>query len=588
MNKNYFQPIEKIIKKAIYSIYKKKIIKLDFQYPKNNDFGDISLVLFSLSNTLNKPIKEIGENIGNYVNNEFNNDVKFSILKGFLNFIFKDNYYLSLLREMSNSNFFYNIKKNFFLKKKKIIIEYSSPNANKPLHLGHLRNILIGSSMSKILKMIGHDVIQVQIINDRGIHVCKSIIAWKKFGNGITPIKQNIKGDHFVGKYYSFFEKIYNEELNKYKNKETPILKCARILLKKWENGDKKTIDIWKKMNNWVYDGFKETYDKLGINFDITEYESNIYNIGKEIIKEGLKKGIFFKKKDGSVWIDFNKKGYDPKLLLRSDKTSVYITQDIGNAIKRLKEFNIDRMIYVVGKEQENHFKILFRILKSLGYLWVNKLFHFSYEMVFLPTGRMQSRVGNVINIDYIISKMISIAKKNFNKKRLIKNYKKDDIISYEKIGLSALKYFFLKMDPKKKIIFDPLKSINFKGNTGVYIQYTYSRIRSLERNFLKSCYLINNCWNNIIFDLYEKNIIKIINKYPFVLIKSSNNFDPSLLANYIYEISRTFNRLYQKKKLIDCKNIIYSNIYINIIHITGNIIKSGMNLLGIDMIDIM
>ncbi|WP_185878034.1 arginine--tRNA ligase [Blattabacterium cuenoti] len=586
MNKNYFQPVEKIIRIAILSIYKKKIINLDFQYPKNKDFGDISLVLFSLSIDLNKPIKEIGENIGNYVNNALNGSIKFFILKGFLNFIFNNDYYVSLLKEMSNSDFFYEIKKNFFLKKKKIMIEYSSPNANKPLHLGHLRNILIGSSMSNILKMIGHDVIQIQIINDRGIHICKSIVAWKKFGKGMTPINKNIKGDHFVGKYYSIFEKVYREELKKYKIKETPILKCARILLKKWEKGDVKTVDLWKKMNNWVYNGFTDTYKKLGVNFNITEYESDIYNIGKKIIKNGLKKGIFFKKKDESIWIDFDTKGFSPKLLLRSDQTSVYITQDIGNAIKRFKEFNMDSMIYVVGKEQETHFKILFKILKDLGYLWINKLFHFSYEMVFLPTGKMQSRIGNIVDIDYIISKMTSIAKNNFYEKKLIKKYKKDKVISYEKIGLSALKYYFLKINPKKKIIFDPLKSINFKGKTGVYIQYTYSRIRSLERKFFKNCYLINNYWNNTTFSIYEKNVIKVINKYPFVLIKSSNNFDPSLLANYVYEVSKTFNRLYQKKKLIDVTNIVYSNICMNIIHITGNILKSGMNLLGIDVID--
>ncbi|WP_185865162.1 arginine--tRNA ligase [Blattabacterium cuenoti] len=585
MDNHQFQSVEEVTIKAIFLLYKIDNIQLNFQYPKKNHTWDISLILFPIYNRIGNSIsiKDIGENIGKYVKKKFNGLIKFSVIKGFLNFFFHNDYYLFILRKISNLDFIYKFN---FCQKKNILIEYSSPNANKPLHLGHLRNMLIGSSISNILKMIGHNVIQVQIINDRGIHICKSMIAWKKFGDRESPKKIKMKGDHFVGKYYNLFEKIYNEEIKKFRKNEVPILKKARELLIKWENGDSTTRDIWRKMNKWVYEGFKKTYEKIGIKFDHTEYESDIYNFGKKIIIKGLKRGIFFKKEDGSIWIDLTKEGYNFKLLLRDDKTSVYLTQDIGTAIKRFKEFKIDKMIYIVGKEQENHFNILFSILNRLGFSWVKKLFHLSYEMVFLPSGKMQSRIGNVVNIDDLLSKIIHTAKNKFSQKYLIFNKKKGEKICYKQVGLSALKYYFLQIDPKKKIIFNPIKSIDFKGKTGVYIQYTYSRIRSLEKNFFKSCFFINYRWNNIILDDCEKNVINTIQKYPIIMVKSADNLNPSLLANYIYELSKKFNHLYQEKKLIDPLNIIYSNIYMNIIHIIGNILKIGMNLLGINMVD--
>ncbi|WP_341660964.1 arginine--tRNA ligase [Blattabacterium cuenoti] len=577
---DHFQSIEEIVKKSIFILYKlESCPELDFQYTKKEYPGDMTLILFPLSKKLKKPIEKIGKDIGDYVQYQLKGLIQFSIIRGFLNFIFKDDYYIHLLKKMLNTNF-YDLK----YPSKKIIIEYSSPNTNKPLHLGHIRNSLIGASIAEILKMIGHEIIRIQMINDRGIHICKSMIAWKRFGKGETPDRVKIKGDHFVGKYYSLFDKIYRKETQELSEKNDrsirdSILNQARELLKKWESGDPVIRNTWKKMNQWVYNGFEETYKKLGITFDQIEYESDIYEIGKEIVKKGLKKGIFFQKKDGSIWIDLIKEGFDQKLLLRSDRTSVYITQDIGTAVERFKKYNFDKIIYIVGKEQDYHFQVLFNVLKRLGYIWVNKLSHLSYEMVYLPSGRMKSREGNVIDADSIILKMSSIAKKKFLKEEEQKK-------SSEIIGLGALKYYFLKIDPRKKIIFFPEKSIDFKGKTGTYIQYTYSRIRSLERNFFKLCSLLNYYWSNIKFDTHEKNMIKILQKYPLILKKSAKHLNPSLIANYMYEVSKTFNHLYQNKKLIDPLNIIHSNICMNIIHVTGNVLKSGMNLLGIKMLD--
>ncbi|WP_341654619.1 arginine--tRNA ligase [Blattabacterium cuenoti] len=577
---DHFQSIEEIVRKSISVLYKlESCPELDFQYTKKEYPGDMTLILFPLSKKFKKPVEKIGKDIGDYVQYQLKGLIQFSIIRGFLNFIFKDDYYIHILKKMLNTNF-YDLK----YPSKKIMIEYSSPNTNKPLHLGHIRNSLIGASIAEILKMIGHEIIRIQMINDRGIHICKSMIAWKRFGKGETPDRVKIKGDHFVGKYYSLFDEIYKKETQELSEKndrsiQDSILNQARELLKKWESGDPVIRNTWKKMNQWVYNGFEETYKKLGITFDQIEYESDIYEIGKKIVKKGLKKGIFFQKKDGSIWIDLIKEGFDQKLLLRSDQTSVYITQDIGTAVERFKKYNIDQIIYIVGKEQDYHFQVLFNVLKRLGYIWVNKLSHLSYEMVYLPSGRMKSREGNVIDADSIILKMSSIAKKKFLKKEEQKQ-------SSEIIGLGALKYYFLKIDPRKKIIFFPEKSIDFKGKTGTYIQYTYSRIRSLEQNFFKLCSLLNYYWSNIKFETHEKNMIKILQKYPLILKKSAKHLNPSLIANYMYEVSKTFNHLYQNKKLIDPLNIIHSNICMNIIHVTGNVLKSGMNLLGIKMLD--
>ncbi|AGD98332.1 arginyl-tRNA synthetase [Blattabacterium sp. (Blatta orientalis) str. Tarazona] len=580
-----FPSIEGTIRKSISILYRlDPCPRLDFQYTKKEHLGDITFVLFSLSKILKKPAEEIGKNIGNYVKDQLKGLISFSIVGGFLNFIFKDSYYLYLLINMLNKNF-YDLK----LSDKNIMIEYSSPNANKPLHLGHIRNSLIGYSLSEILKMVGYKTTKIQIINDRGIHICKSMIAWKELGKGETPDRVGMKGDHFVGKYYNLFEKIYCEEVQKfsqinYNNQNyIPILKKTRNMLKKWESGDSETRNLWKRMNKWVYEGFKETYKKLGIIFDQVEYESDVYEIGKNIIKEGFKKGIFFQKKDGSIWVDLIKEGFDQKLLLRSDETSVYITQDIGTAVERFRKYDdIDQLIYIVGKEQDYHFKVLFTILKRLGYIWVKKLTHLSYGMVDLPSGRMKSRKGNIIDADSLISEMSSIVKKNF-----LKDFPKEEQEKYaEIIGVGAIKYHFLQVDPKKRIIFYPDKSIDLKGKTGPYIQYAYSRIRSIERKFTCFYSLTHKDFSNEKLDIHEKKMIKILQKYPLILKKSARDLNPSLVANYIYEVAKIFNHLYQNTRVINPLNVIHSNICMNIIHVTGNILKSGMNLLGIKMLD--
>ncbi|WP_317167201.1 arginine--tRNA ligase [Blattabacterium cuenoti] len=584
MNDHFFQSIEEITKESISCLYKiNPSPKLKFQYTKKNCLGDLTLILFPLSKIINKHVEKIGYEIGNYVKNRFDQSIQFSIVGGFLNFIFTNDYYIHILMNMLNPDFY-----KFKISSKKIMIEYSSPNANKPLHLGHLRNALLGSSLSNILEAVGHKVTKIQIINDRGIHICKSMLCWKKFGSDQTPNDVQMKGDHFVGKYYHLFENLYQNEIKHISKKDpeqkvdVPILKEARSLLKKWENRDHQTMHLWKKMNEWVYSGFEKTYKDLGICFDWTEYESDIFQIGRDIVQEGLYKKIFYQKQDGSICIDLTKDGFDEKLLLRSDQTSLYITQDIGNAVERFRKHKIDRLIYIVGKEQDYHFQVLFKILKRLGYLWVDKLHHLSYEMVSLPSGKMKSRKGNVVNADNIIVNMIKIAEKKFLKKSLIDKKKE----SYKILGLGALKFYFLKIDPKKEIIFDTNKSIDMKGNTGTYIQYTYSRIRSIEKKFFDVCSITHYDWFTITLNTYEKCMIKILQKYPFVLNKSYLNFNPSLLANYIYEVSKLFNHFYQNKKLINPKNVIRSNFRMNLVHITGNTIKLGMNLLGIDMIE--
>ncbi|WP_185868640.1 arginine--tRNA ligase [Blattabacterium cuenoti] len=585
MNDN-FQSVEKTVKESIIHIYNTiPCPKLYFQYTKKTYKGDITLVLFPLSKQLHRPIKEIGENIGLYVMEKFKKNVFYSIVGGFLNFIYQNDYYLFLLKKMIHPRF-YQITID---KTKNIMIEYSSPNANKPLHLGHLRNILIGSSIANILKFVGNHIIQIQMINDRGIHICKSMIAWKKFGHGKNPTNNKMKGDHFVGKYYNLFNQIHQQEVEELIQKkqenqrlDTSILKEARILLKKWEEKEVETRNLWKKMNRWVYDGFSETYKKLGVYFDKTEYESNIYKIGKKIVQKGLNQGLFFKKEDGSIWIDLEKEGFDKKLLLRSDQTSVYMTQDLGTAIERFQKYNIHKLIYVVGNEQNYHFQVLFKILKCLGFPWVHKLYHLSYDMVTLPGGKMKSREGNVVTADSLIKKMHEIAKKRF----LTRSKKTEYEESYNIIGLGALKYHFLKVDPKKEIIFHPEKSIDLKGKTSTYIQYTYSRIRSLEKRFYNICKIINVFCHKVLFSEYDKKVIKILQQYPSILKKSSKDLNPSLLANYVYDVSKIFNNLYQNKRLINSVNTLYSNVYMHILHIIGNILKYGMNLLGINMID--
>lgn len=573
MLKNYFFYIKKTIKISIYKSYKIKIpnknIVINYTN-KNITSSDLTLLMFYIKQQIpsKKSYQEIGLSIGNYLCNNIKVVASFNIVKGFLNILLSDIYYINVLC---------NKKYKYKNKKKNIMIEFCSPNTNKPLHLGHLRNILIGNSLYNIYKYQGCKVLSTQIINDRGIHICQSMLSWIKFGNNKSP--NNIKGDHFVGEYYTLFHKKLNIEINKYiklgyskKEAETKsnLLKESKKLLIKWENNDYEVMNIWKKMNSWVYEGFKNTYNKLNINFDIEEYESDIYKQGKKIILQGLKNKIFYQEKDKSIWVDLEKENLGKKLLLRSDGTSLYITQDIATLIHRFKNYNIDILIYVVGKEQEHYFKILFTIIYKLGISLKKKIYHLSYEMVYLPTGKMKSREGTIIDIDGLIK---NINNKVFEKKKI----NNTDIVSK-----SALKYYFLQIDPKKKITFNINSSIDLKGKTGPYIQYTYVRICSINKKFKKKLILHN--FKKINLNVDEKNILKILDQFNYQINNASKNMNPSIIANYAYDLSKSFNEYYENTKIIDKFFSKKTFFKVHLSFFIGKVLKILMNILGINM----
>ncbi|WP_212113164.1 arginine--tRNA ligase [Candidatus Shikimatogenerans silvanidophilus] len=574
MKKFYFiNKIEFVIHKYIKKKYLLNNLKLEIFYNINKKINsDITIVLFPLLKIINKKLDIIGKEIGKYL--IFKKLIKnFKLINGFLNIYLEDFYYINLFNNSILEEKFCFKKKIFKKNKKKfIIIEYSSPNTNKPLHIGHLRNIILGNYIYRLYKFIGKKVIRTQLINDRGIHICKSMIAWKKFSNYKTPKKTGIKGDHFVGNYYVLFEKLLS------KNKK--IMSLTNNMLLKWEKGNKEILNIWKKMNYWVYSGFSKTYKKLGVNFDKTEYESKTYLLGKKIVKFGLLNNIFFKKKDGSIWVDLEKYGLGKKLLLRSNGTSVYITQDIGTAIKRFKNSNIQKFIYIVGKEQERHFKILFTILKKLKYKWVKKLFHLSYGMINSPYGKMKSRYGNVIYADDLIKEMIILSKKSI-KKNFSKKYKEK---LSKIIGIGALKFFILKNNTKNTIIFNPLKSIDLKGKTSSYIQYTYVRIISINRKNKFLNYSRKKKFFYIKINKYEKKLIKLLELRHNIINNSIKNFNPSILANYIYDLCKEYNDYYQNIKILFEKDEKITFFRIRLSCFIGKLIKNFMEILGIEM----
>lgn len=579
-----------IVIRAINFFYGKIIISnIEIQFTKKEFRGHITLVLFPLKKKIKKPIYKIGKEIGEYVKKYLIIVHSFSLLRGFLNFECSEDHYYYLLNEIKKKK--NNIKNS---EKDSLMIEFSSPNTNKPLHLGHIRNNLLGYSISRIYKYFGINVIKIQIINDRGIHICKSILGWKKFSCGETP-KSNFKGDHLVGKYYIAFENVYKKEVEDLCNKgyekenaekQAPIMQEIRKLLLLWESKNAKTWSIWNEMNAWVYKGLEQTYCKLGIDFDETQYESKTYLLGKNIIEKGIKNYIFFKKEDGSVWVDFSNKGegLNEKLLLRSDGTSVYITQDLGTAVERFELYLIKLLIYIVGEEQEYHFKILFIIFKRLGYAWSGNLFHLSYGMVRLPFGKMKSREGLVIDADNLIDEMNKLAQ------FLIK--KKEKILS-----IGALKYHILKIDTKKHILFYTKSSIDFNGKTGTYIQYTYARIRSLKRKAYKKISTnininININWRrnlikysrSSIVGKYEKSLLKIMEQFLEVFLLARKRLVPSIISNYAYNLSKTFNDFYQNVCILQYKNKYDFVFRLLISKKCGKILKNSMNLLGIDL----
>ena len=562
----------------------------EIQQTRKDFEGDLTVVIFPLLKYLKQNPVNLGNELGTFILNNSSLFTGFNIIQGFLNLTVSTSYYLDFLNKCLNNDKygFHKVRKNSPL----YLVEFSSPNTNKPLHLGHIRNILLGFSISKILEASGKRVHKTQIINDRGIHICKSIVAWLKYGNNETPTSSKEKGDFFVGKYYILFDKQYKKEVDELiskgytkieAEKNSLILLEAKELLQKWEAGEQEVLNIWRTMNGWVYDGFEKTYNDLGVDFDSYYYESKTYLIGKEIINHGLKKEIFFRKKDNSVWIDLTNDGLDEKILLRSDGTSVYMTQDLGTAFIRYKNNpEMNGLIYTVGNEQDYHFKVLFKILKKLGFDWAENLFHLSYGMVDLPSGKMKSREGTVVDADELILEMSSNASKLSRELGKLDGMTSDEKLVLNKtIGLGALKYHILKVDPKKRILFDPKDSIDFNGNTGPFIQYTYARIQSLivKSNFKKST--INK---EIEINDKEKNLLKLIMLYPNIIKSSAENLNPALIANYIYDVVKIFNSYYQSVSILKIEDKSIQNFRLSLSFKIGLIIKSSMQLLGIEV----
>ncbi|MBG65442.1 MAG: arginine--tRNA ligase [Flavobacteriales bacterium] len=580
--------LEKEILDALNELYQHTPSSIDLQKTRKDFEGDITLVVFPFLSCSKKSPEKTANEIGEYLIAKSIKIDKFNVVKGFLNISISFAFWYNKFKEIYNTP-------NFGIKKPEkyspvFLIEYSSPNTNKPLHLGHIRNILLGYSISKIINASGKNVKKVQVINDRGIHICKSMVAWQLYGNNETPKSSGLKGDHLVGKYYVLFEKKYRQEVDTLINKgyqkekaerEASIFLKAQNMLLEWERRNPEVIALWDKMNSWVYDGFEATYERLGVNFDKDYYESNTYVLGKKVVEEGLERGVFFKKKDGSVWIDLSKEGLDEKIILRSDGTAVYITQDIGTAIQRYIDFSFSNMVYTVGNEQDYHFKVLFLILEKLGYTWAKKCYHLSYGMVDLPSGRMKSREGTVVDADDLMEEMVNTSTNIANDLGKLEGVSKSDAnILYETVGLGALKYFILKVDPKKRMLFNPDESVDFNGNTGPFIQYTYARIKSLERNYKNEVLIPESI--NILFS--EKEIIKKISMFPEVINESANSFTPAIIANYVYELSKLYNNYYQSISILNAKDLDLINFRLCLSLKVGETIKNSMNLLGVDV----
>ena len=557
--------------------------------PKNFN-GFYTLVIFPHLKHLNCKPEEAGAKIGDFLKSNSSVISNYNIVKGFLNLDLSDSYFKSLIKKMVDSD---NVNK----KGREVMVEFASPNTNKPLHLGHLRNIFLGDSVSRIYDAYGYKTHKVQIINDRGIHICKSMVAWKLYSDNKTPDSEGIKGDKFVGDYYVKFEvenqKQVNDLIEKGHSKEealknTDLMKEAVNLLKLWEDQDPETIDLWKKMNGWVYDGFDSTHQSINIKFDKNYYESDTYLLGKKNVLDGLKKGIFYQKDDKSIWVDLVDEGLDNKILIRSDGTSVYMTQDIGTAIKRFEDFpKIEKQIYTVGNEQDYHFKVLFKILKKLDYKWADECYHLSYGMVDLPDGKMKSREGKVVDADDLVSHMIDTAKKRTLELGKVNDFEIDNLDElYKIIALGALKYFLLKVDSKKKMLFNPDESIDFNGNTGPFIQYTYARIKSIIRRADKLEIEYKNFDLNKLKNLsiYHKKIINHLHSYSEVIELSAKTYSPSNICHYVFELSKLFNSFYQHEKIIDGKNNETTSFKIALSDITSLTIKRSLALLGIDV----
>ena len=580
------------IKSAATSIYGVELDTVEFQ-PTRKDFeGDITVVVFPMLRVIKGNPAQIGERIGQYLKENVEEITEFNVVKGFLNLVIGDSYYLDFFNSIKSEKTYGIVAER---SGDAILVEYSSPNTNKPLHLGHIRNNLLGYSVAEILKASGKKVYKTQIINDRGIHICKSMLAWQKFGKGETPESTGLKGDKLVGNYYVAFDKAYKSEVaqmvadgigQKEAEKEAPLLLEAQEMLRKWEAGDPETVSLWQTMNAWVYEGFDVTYKNLGVDFDKLYYESNTYLLGKEVVAEGLEKGVFYKKEDGSVWIDLTEDGLDEKIVLRADGTAVYMTQDIGTAIQRAKDFpDIGGMVYTVGNEQDYHFKVLFLILKKLGYSWAEHLYHLSYGMVDLPSGKMKSREGTVVDADDLMDDMTATAGAISKELGKLEDYSETEKLElYHMIGLGALKYYILKVDPKKRILFNPEESVDFQGNTGPFIQYTYARIQSILRKAEDLQGVVEE--GNLLVDLHsrEKELIKQIQLFPETVQLAAQNFSPALIANYIYDLVKEFNSFYQNVSILGEPEESKKVLRVQLSKKVGEVIQSGFKMLGIEV----
>ena len=578
------------IQKAVLELFNISIEKVEFQATRKEFEGDITMVVFPLVKALKGNPVEIGNQIGNYLVANVNEVSKFNVVGGFLNIVISDAFYVEFFNSIKNNETF-----GFVAPKegeKAVMVEYSSPNTNKPLHLGHIRNNLLGYSVAEILKASGKKVYKTQIINDRGIHICKSMLAWQKFGNGQTPASTGLKGDKLVGNFYVEFDKQYKKEISELiaqgktedeAKKLAPSILEAQQMLLDWENGKPEVIELWKTMNQWVYDGFAQTYKNLGVDFDSYYYESNTYLLGKEVVQFGLEKGIFEKDPDGSVWIDLTADGLDRKIVLRSDGTAVYMTQDIGTAIQRVKDFpDVGGMVYTVGNEQDYHFKVLFLILKKLGFDWADSLYHLSYGMVELPSGKMKSREGTVVDADDLMAEMTTTAQTISEELGKLDGYSEDEkAVLFKTIGLGALKYYMLKVDPKKQMMFNPEESVDFAGNTGPFIQYTYARIQSILR---KADFDTSISISGLELHEKEKELIKQVQLFPEVIQNAAENHSPALIANYTYDLVKEFNSFYQQVSILGEENHDKKVFRVQLSKSVGNTIKNAFQLLGIEV----
>jgi len=586
---NLQETLEIQVKEAVQKLFQAELPSVEFQSTRKEFAGDITVVVFPMLRVVKGNPVVIGEQIGKYLKSNLDLVKDFNVVKGFLNVEIDDSYYLDFLNAIKDKGNYGFVDR---LDEGAVMVEYSSPNTNKPLHLGHVRNVLLGYSVSEILKASGIKVYKTQIINDRGIHICKSMLAWQRFGKGETPQTTGLKGDKLVGNYYVEFDKAFKAEVSELVNegqseddakKNAPILLEAQEMLRKWEAGDEEVVELWKTMNQWVYDGFEATYKAIGVDFDAYYYESDTYLLGKEFIAEGLKTGVFFKKEDGSVWCDLTEDGLDEKIVLRSDGTAVYMTQDIGTAIQRLKDYpDVRGMVYTVGNEQDYHFKVLFLILKKLGFEWAKNLYHLSYGMVDLPSGKMKSREGTVVDADDLIQEMADTSEEISKELGKLDDYNEDEKKAlYKTIGLGALKYFILKVDPKKRILFDPKESIDFQGNTGPFIQYTYARIQSILR---KS----KNSENTEVLDISlhekEKQLLKQLELFPEVIQNAAIQHSPALIANYTYDLVKDFNSFYQNVSILGADSDNEKTFRVALSRTVGQTIKNAFSILGIDV----